>query len=404
MGKNNDKEKSGFFSAVLGVFLVGTVAVFLILMLVLLERNGTLARAKRQLAAWKVQWEQKLAERKKKEEPFLTNGEERTYFGPEGGKAYDFWELFAWVQEEEKPDEEEVIPGLHRELAKNPVNGTEGWWKDTTKLSGEVFVYAQEDTPLYGAPDKATEIFGYTRQAERFRLFAVFEDGWYVVTDGDYYYCSEGNRYTLTVPDVPDFTEFAEEAPVYYKVAGILQEPELPHGCEVTSLAMLLGYFGIAVDKCELADKWLPKGDWGRTDFRKAFVGNPRNIRGSAGCYAQAVAATAEAFLADGQKELSVKYGEGFSTEELVSLLKVSPVLVWTTMKLRPSYIAQVWTVDGEELLWQNCEHCIVLTGYDFQKGVFYGMDPLYGACEYDMRLFYLRFVTMFSQVMWLEE
>ena len=85
-------------------------------------------------------------------------------------------------------------------------------------------------------------------------------------------------------------------------------------------------------------------------------------------------------------------------------MIEEAPVLAWTTMDLQAPYIAQVWTVDGEELYWQNLEHCVVLTGYDTEKGILYGMDPLYGSCEYDMKLFSIRFRTMYSQVVQMVE
>ena len=63
------------------------------------------------------------------------------------------------------------------------------------------------------------------------------------------------------------------------KIEGVpmlFQDPELPTGCEVTALAMVLQYYGFDTDKCELSDVYLPKGAVGETDFHYAFVGEPR--------------------------------------------------------------------------------------------------------------------------------
>lgn len=54
------------------------------------------------------------------------------------------------------------------------------------------------------------------------------------------------------------------------KIEGVpmlFQDPELPTGCEVTALAMVLQYYGFDADKCELSDVYLPKGAVGETDF-----------------------------------------------------------------------------------------------------------------------------------------
>lgn len=57
----------------------------------------------------------------------------------------------------------------------------------------------------------------------------------------------------------------------------IQQLPELPRGCEVTSLAMILQYNGIPVDKMELAEKItyepFQQGDY-KGNMNKGFVGN----------------------------------------------------------------------------------------------------------------------------------
>lgn len=390
-----NKEKEDFLKAVLAVVLIGTLLVLLILMLTLLGRNGTLAQWKAQYNAWLESLHPTEAPT-----PTMTPEEKLLHFGPEDGGRLSYWELFSWIPEAEK--QEETIPEKRRDLTENPVNGSEAWWKDATRLAGTVTIYAQADTPLYGAPDRKSEVFGVTEEGEEFRLVAVFSDGWYVITDGDYYYCSEGSRFTMTVPEKPDLASLWRAEPVSYKVTNLLQKPELPYGCEVTALATLLNYYKIKADKCTLADKWLLKGEWGKTDFRKAFVGDPRRKTKSAGCYASAIEDTANRYLESVGSEKKAYSAEGISAEQLLELLDEAPVIVWTTMELKPSYIAQVWEVDGEELLWLNCEHSIVLTGYDFEKGVFYGSDPLYGSCEYDMQLFFLRFATMLSQAVWI--
>ena len=47
-------------------------------------------------------------------------------------------------------------------------------------------------------------------------------------------------------------------ASIRLPVPQILQNPELPNGCEITSCCEVLHYLGFAPDKCELADYYLP--------------------------------------------------------------------------------------------------------------------------------------------------
>lgn len=376
------------FPVFLWIFLAATVAVLLILIATVMKRNGTWDRWKKSA----TQTAQKTAEKTVPQQNNSRPGHSLTEDAGVGeiGDSQGTDEL--------APSEDP----LRQTLTGSPVKGSEAWWKDAVKLRSEVTVYAGEGTTLYASPKAEAEPVGKAAKAEPFVLFAVLKDGWYVVTDGAYYYCSEGNRYTLVKPEPFEKEEAffeTEQERVEHKVSCILQNPELPHGCEVTGLAMLLDYYGVTVDKCELADTWLPKGAWGETDFREAFVGSPRKTKASAGCYAVVVEDTANRYLAYKGEPLTAESREGVSFRELLSLLEEAPVLVWTTMELKAPYIAQIWTVDSEELYWQNYEHCVVLTGYDREQGVLYGHDPLYGPQEYDAELFSLRFQTMFSQV-----
>lgn len=404
---SKEKNKGGVLPVFFWIFLVATVVVLLILTTTLLSRNGTFAAWKAQYKEWK---EAREAERRAE-----TAGEKTVYyFGSSSTAEYESWFSNAWLEasgvytgeEDNTPVQVETDP-LREALTVSPVNGSERWWNKATKLSGEVTLYAQAQTPLYGTPDKNGEICGYTAAGEKFRLLAVFEDGWYVVSDGEFYYCSFGSHYTMIRPESVAFDMvFAslEKQKVFHEVDTILQNPELPHGCEVTGLAMLFSYYDVFADKSELAERWLSKGPWGQTDFRKAFVGDPKKKIASAGCYAPVIEDVANRYIKDGNSEtagggLHAVAKEGVSFEELLTMVQDAPVLAWTTMNLQAPYIAQVWEVGGEELYWQNYEHCVVLTGYDTEKGILYGSDPLYGPCEYDMRLFFLRFQTMYSQV-----
>ncbi len=46
---------------------------------------------------------------------------------------------------------------------------------------------------------------------------------------------------------------------VFIPIETILQLPELPNGCEITSLTTLLTFYGYEVTKTVMADKYLPK-------------------------------------------------------------------------------------------------------------------------------------------------
>lgn len=405
---SEEKKKDGVLPVFLWIFLVATVAVLLILTTTLLSRNGTFADWKAQYTEWK-----EAREAAKRAE---TAGEKTVnYFGPMDTAEYESWFAGEWKNvvlegltdaDGNKVEQTETDP-LREVLTASPVNGSEDWWSEAKKLSGTVTLYAQAQTPLYGEPDQNGTVYGYGRAGEAFQLLAVFEDGWYVVSDGRFYYCSQGAHYTmvqLATVEIDSVFAALEKQKVFHEVETILQNPELPHGCEVTGLATLLTYYGIPADKCELADQWLPKGVWGETDFRKAFVGDPRKRVASAGCYATVIADTANRYLKEEKMQLTAVAKEGVSFSELISMVQETPVLVWTTMNLQAPYIAQVWEVDGAELYWQNYEHCVVLTGYDAEKGVLYGTDPLYGPCEYDMKLFSIRFQTMYSQVVQIVE
>lgn len=179
----------------------------------------------------------------------------------------------------------------------------------------------------------------------------------------------------------------------------ILQNPELPTGCEITSLTMLLNHIGFDADKLDMADNYLPKGEYRKADYNKVFVGDPRSGLGY-GCTAGVIVTAAESYL-DSREDGSrwrVKDLTGSEAEKLYSYVcKGDPVVVWASInmgELIPDYVT--WTDEtGKTISWYGGEHCLLLTGYDLDEELVYVNDPLRGKVTYDMDLFEQRYEEM---------
>lgn len=157
----------------------------------------------------------------------------------------------------------------------------------------------------------------------------------------------------------------------------LCQYPELPTGCEMTSLAMVLNYNNVATDKCDLSDNYLVKGPVGTVDFRVAFEGDPRD-ENSYGCYAPVVVNTANRYLGAKQSGLKASDISGAELEDLFKYIDLNiPIIVWGTQDCQEGYYSVTWNVDGKELTWFTPEHCMVLTGYD--DSMVWVADPIYG-------------------------
>ena len=63
---------------------------------------------------------------------------------------------------------------------------------------------------------------------------------------------------------------------IFLDVRRILQNPELPNGCEITSCCELLRFWHYPADKCDLADHYLPRSAyWYGTDPDRFYMGDP---------------------------------------------------------------------------------------------------------------------------------
>lgn len=185
----------------------------------------------------------------------------------------------------------------------------------------------------------------------------------------------------------------------------ILQNPELPTGCEVTAAAMLLGAYGYEVDKTYLASL-IPRSNGekrgGRTYAphpQDGFLGDPFTVRGY-GVFPQALVAVCQKTIDYEKGPETVKALQNAAAADILALIdQGKPVCVWTTQDLLPIVYRTGWYIqrDGiytdEYFQWPGNEHCMVLIGYD-DYAVFV-QDPMKGTARYDRPLFFQRFQEM---------
>lgn len=175
------------------------------------------------------------------------------------------------------------------------------------------------------------------------------------------------------------------KVPSYYQIQNVPligQYPELFRGCEVTSLAMLLNYKGVKVDKMELA-KNIKKEPFIFTLDGVKYNGNPhmgfvgdiydRNNEGY-GVYNEPIYDLLKQYLATEALNLT-----GATFDDLrYYISKNRPVLVITNTRFKQlpeQEFKTLKTTRGDVKITYR-EHCVLITGYDGQY-VYYN-DPMY--------------------------
>ncbi len=181
------------------------------------------------------------------------------------------------------------------------------------------------------------------------------------------------------------------------EVTAVMQKPELPTGCEITSLTTLLNYLGFDVDKITMADRFMPITFTGEVVMDEAFVGDPR-IDGF-GCNANVIVQAADKYFASVD---SPCYGVDLTGTEFDDLMyqleEGRPVLAWVTIDLRESYPEKVWKAqNGKDLIFDWYQHCVVVYGIELPDGDNDGKvtvaDPLAGNVVYP----YSKFKKMYD-------
>lgn len=154
------------------------------------------------------------------------------------------------------------------------------------------------------------------------------------------------------------------------------QYPELPNGCEVTSLSMLLQYYGIKVTKLNLSENIKHVASFSADG---QYRGNPHI--GFVGYMSQANAGWC--VYNEPLEQVARKYTnriQNFSGHDFIQVIKrVSdghPVLIITTTKFNHVNDMQTWQTEQGEVNVTPSSHACVITGYNKKKNTVFINDP----------------------------
>ncbi len=184
-------------------------------------------------------------------------------------------------------------------------------------------------------------------------------------------------------------------------VPQILQNPELPNGCEITSCCELLRFWGFAADKCDLADHYLKRSEkWFGADPDLVYMGDPHLEDESEACgfycFAGPIVDAANRYIRENslpeenrnlkkektsllKQKLTAVDITGSTLEELEALLRKGvPFMFWASLRFEDigfdSRGGYELPGGGYHRLFHGL-HCMACRGMD--KDTFYIADPL---------------------------
>jgi len=177
-----------------------------------------------------------------------------------------------------------------------------------------------------------------------------------------------------------------ENIEIKWEVPLILQNPELPTGCEITSVTMLLNFYGFNYNKLDMADNYLDKSNnfyykenrlFGPNP-QKVFIGNPRNSKGKGlQCFSGVWVNSLNKALEENNSNYQAKDISGYTLKELENFLNGAPILISATTNMEPATQKEPFfdKDTNKKIITYRKFHCIVLTGYTDEY--YYINDPL---------------------------
>lgn len=178
---------------------------------------------------------------------------------------------------------------------------------------------------------------------------------------------------------------FVRKASAMLTAPIISQYPELRSGCEITTLAMMLQYYGIKKSKLDL----LPELKYDKTPYTLdnnnniiywgnpniGFVGDITGRNKGLGIYHTALIDLLKKYIPTAV-DLTGKSFEALEDK----IAEGIPVEVWTTIKFQDSVEWKVWDTSLGPIQTTFSEHAVLLVGYD--KDNVYVNDPYSGLSQ----------------------
>lgn len=212
---------------------------------------------------------------------------------------------------------------------------------------------------------------------------------------------SESNISTDSQSDAIDAIEptyiSANDGHIIADFEAIYQLPELPTGCEITALTMILQFYGCDVTKTEMAEYYLPTAEYDfyydendtkiGPDVNCFFIGNPAKESGFI-CGSKAIESAANNYFYDADKAYEAAEFIGLSANELYDYVSENtPVFVLVTIGMEDRAETEGWyTEEGEYVEWSTNDHGAVLIGYSSDTVTI--ADPLAGIVQYEREQF----------------
>lgn len=152
-------------------------------------------------------------------------------------------------------------------------------------------------------------------------------------------------------------------------VPFVSQYPDLPTGCEVTSLTMMLNYLGYDVESTEIVDDYLLYWD---PDYQVGFRGSPYFEDGGT-IWPPALVTTGNNYLDEQESEYSFIDVSDTNFEKLLEYIDSGyPVALWVTETFSTiiNYDGIISEYNGKEYKSFWGVHCVLLVGYDREQGI----------------------------------